>query len=97
MLEFDTPETVSVADIYLYDDGRGVRTPRGYRVEARTPGGWAGVEEVSRRPALPMGSALNRVRFKPVRTTALRFVFDHPLPEWAGASEIRLWPDTTTN
>ncbi len=96
-LEFASPETVGAAEIYLYDDGRGVRAPASYRVETRTGRTWTGVAEVSRIPEIPVGSSANTVRFEPVRTSAVRIVFDHPLPARAGVSEIRLWSELPTN
>jgi hypothetical protein len=97
MLEFDAPETVSAAELFLYDDGRGVRTPEAYRVDVRSDGGWVPVSETGRLPADPLGFAVNTVRFEPVTTDAVRITFDHPLPAWSGASEIRLWSDLPTN
>lgn len=95
--EFDDPVTVGAAEIFLYDDGRGVQTARSYRIEVRTAGGWTGVKETDRKPDQPLGAAVNTVQFEPVRTTAVRIVFRNPLPAWAGASEIRLWPELPTN
>jgi len=87
-VDLGTPKRVSTVELYVYDDGGGVKAPRRYDVQYWDGTGWRDVSERSRHPARPMGSARNVVRLTPVMTSRVRVIFEHALPAFTGVTEI---------
>ncbi len=91
-LEIELPgdRPLGRVDLYLYDDGGGVRAPRSYRIERWDGSGWKGVESPTYDPPGPAGGALNIVTFKPVTASRLRIIFRHTPASKSGVTEVEL-------
>lgn len=90
-VDFGVPTPVSDVRFHVYDDGGGVQTPAGYRLEYRDGDVWREVPGQRRVPERPVGNALNRVTFPPVTTTAIRLVFTNPEGAYVGVTELQAW------
>jgi hypothetical protein len=90
-LDFGQMRAVRQVDLYLYGDDRGVRAPRGYRIQYRAGDQWRDATVEYRLPEKPATSAVNVVRVTPVETDRLRIVFEHDAPAVTGVTEIMVW------
>jgi len=88
--DFPAPARVSEAEVYWYDDtGRGgCRIPASWRILYRSGSTWKEVENTT--PYTADKDRYNRVRFKPLRTTALRLEIQLPEKFAAGIHEWRV-------
>ena len=88
--DFAAPARVSETEVYWYDDtGRGrCRAPASWRILYKSGGAWKPVANT-----MPYGverDKFNRVRFQPVRTTALRLEVQLPENFAAGIHEWKV-------
>ncbi|OLF16753.1 MGH1-like glycoside hydrolase domain-containing protein [Actinophytocola xanthii] len=90
-VDFGVPTPVSDLRLHLYDDGGGVQTPAGYRLEYWDGATWREVPAQQRVPAVPAGNALNRVTFPSVTTSRIRVVFTNPPGARVGVTELGAW------
>jgi hypothetical protein len=49
---------------------------------------WVTVARADQRPEQPLGMARNDVGFEAVRTSRVRVLLEHPLPDVSGVTEI---------
>ncbi|TLP74025.1 MGH1-like glycoside hydrolase domain-containing protein [Maribacter sp. ACAM166] len=91
VIDFGTKMNIDKLDLYLYDDGRGIKTPKSYEIEYWLNGKWVKTEIDSINPKTPTGMAVNTVLIKPVMTDKIRIVFEHSLPAFTGLSEVMIW------
>jgi hypothetical protein len=75
------------------DDRGGVQPPASYTIETWTGSAWREVPDQVKTPALPVGSAINTVRFPRQTTTKFRVVFTHQGQARSGLTEILAWAD----
>ena len=92
-VDLGAPHPVTTVELYLFDDGRGVRAPKGYSVQYWNGAAWTDARVRSRHPAQPTGSAVNTVRIERVTTSRVRIVFEHALPGASGMTELMIWDD----
>jgi DUF1680 family protein len=85
--DFDQPQTVQSSKFYWFDDGPfgGCRIPAGYQLLYEKEGNWVPVE-VEQQDAITK-DAYNSIRFKPVKTKALRLEVKLPEKHSAGIHE----------
>jgi hypothetical protein len=88
---FAAPRRVSVLDLYLWGDGRGVKAPTSIAVQYWDGSAWRDATIESRDPDTPVVWARNRVRIAPVETARVRIVFEHDLPAYSGMTEVMIW------
>ena len=92
-VDLGVPQAVTTIELYLYDDGRGVRPPKRYTVQYWNGSGWDDAMVRSRQPEAPTGSAVNTVRIERIVTSRMRIVFEHALPGVTGVTELMIWSD----
>lgn len=92
-VDLGAPRAVTTIELYLFDDGRGVRAPKSYTVQYWNGSAWADPRVRSRGPTRPTGSAVNTVRIDRVMTSRVRIVFEHDLPGVSGMTELMIWGD----
>jgi len=92
-IDLGAPRAVTTIELYLFDDGRGVRAPKSYTIQFWNGGAWVDARVRSRRPATPMGSAVNTMHIERVMTSRIRVVVEHALPGVSGITELMIWGD----
>ena len=67
------------------------------KLETWTGDMWKKLEEVDAEPRRPKGGMANTLRFKPVKTSKLRVIFEHiGLPNVrSGVTEVEVWEKST--
>ncbi|MCD1259437.1 discoidin domain-containing protein [Paenibacillus athensensis] len=73
-VDFGAPQSFNQVNIYVFDDGGGVRPPASYEVQTWDGSDWTPVQNAVKTPATP-GAALNTANFDPVTATKMRVVF----------------------
>ncbi|SFD77224.1 Beta-glucanase, GH16 family [Paenibacillus catalpae] len=94
--DLNASASVSKAEIYLYDDGGGVKAPSSYNVQYWNGSSWTNASNQSKSPAAPTGSQMNTVTFTPVTTSKLRIVFTPQAGASSGVTEIKYYGSTDT-
>ncbi len=89
-IDLDRPREVGRIDLYLYDDGGGVRAPASYRIQSGDGSAWKDVEAPHLDPPRPAGGAVNVATFRPVTTGRVRIVFRHRAGSKSGVTEVEL-------
>ncbi len=81
--DFDEPRTIKSTDVYWFDDtGKGqCRVPKSWRAVYRDGAGWKPVDGAGDYEVAP--NKFNGMKFKPVKTTAVRLEVDLQ-PEFSG-------------
>jgi hypothetical protein len=87
-IDLGTPKTVRTIELYLYEDGRGIKAPRDYSLQIWNGGAWQEARVRSRVPGRPLASARNLVSIEPVSTSRVRVVLEHDLPAFSGITEL---------
>jgi hypothetical protein len=87
-IDLGTPKTVRTLELFLYEDGRGIKAPRAYSVHIWNGSGWQDARVRSRVPERPLGSARNLITLEPVATSRIRVLLEHDLPAWSGVTEL---------
>ncbi|GLX70579.1 hypothetical protein MU1_49250 [Paenibacillus glycanilyticus] len=95
--DFGSAVTRSSADLYLFDDGGGVKVPSNYKVQYWNGTAWADAASQTKSPAAPTGNQLNKVTFTAVSASKFRIVFTHQSGAKSGVSEISYGSDTSTD
>jgi hypothetical protein len=86
--DLEKPATLSVSQVYWYDDSGGCRLPKSWRILYRDGETWRPVENTSDYKTEP--NTYNRVKFKPVSTSALRLEVQLSPNASAGVLEWKL-------
>lgn len=86
--DLEKPATLSVSQVYWYDDSGGCRLPKSWRILYRDGETWRPVENTSDYKTEP--DTYNRVEFKPVSTSALRLEVQLSPNASAGVLEWKL-------
>jgi hypothetical protein len=94
-VDFGEEQQVRRLDLYLWGDDDGVGAPEAYSVEYWTGSDWKKTTVEKRTPERPTAMAKNTVLIEPVRTSEVRVVFEHALPNYAGLAELRVWSDNS--
>lgn len=89
-LTWSTPQHLSALDLYIYDDGGGVKPPESYTVQYWTGSAWEQVSNQTQSPLSP-SSGVNNVTFSSVNTLQLRVVFTHQSGAYSGLTEIKAY------
>jgi len=87
-IDLGTPKTVRTIELYLYEDGRGIKAPRDYSLQIWNGGAWQEARVRSRVPGRPLASARNLVAIEPVSTSRVRVLLEHDLPAFSGITEL---------
>jgi hypothetical protein len=90
-VDFGERKGVSRFDLYLYGDDNRVKAPKSYTIEYWDDNQWKKVNRKSMIPETPEAMALNKVVVEPVETSKIRIHFEHPLPDFAGVTELMIW------
>jgi hypothetical protein len=90
-IDFGEPKEIGRIELCLYDDHGGVQPPASYTVQTWEDSGWREIEGQLKTPALPVGSAVNTVRFPKLTITKFRVVFTHKGQARSGLTEILAW------
>ncbi|SFT13050.1 discoidin domain-containing protein [Paenibacillus sp. BC26] len=89
--DLSASSTVSQAQIYIYDDGGGVKAPASYNVQYWNGTAWTNAASQSKSPAAPTGGQVNTVTFTAVTTSKMRIVFTPQSGSASGATEIKYY------
>ncbi|MBP3966499.1 discoidin domain-containing protein [Paenibacillus lignilyticus] len=89
--DLSASSTVSQAEIYIYDDGGGVKAPASYNVQYWNGTAWTNAASQSKSPAAPTGGQVNTVTFTAVTTSKMRIVFTPQSGSASGATEIKYY------
>lgn len=89
--ELSSPQTISTASVYWYDDGPwgGCRIPQSWNVQYKdTDGNWKDVN--AKKAPTPVKNELNTIEFAPITTSAVRLNFQLPEKESCGVYEFSI-------
>jgi hypothetical protein len=87
-IDLGTPTTVRTIELYLYEDGGGIKAPRDYSLQIWKGNAWQDALVRSRVPERPLASARNVVTIEPVVTSRVRVLLEHDLPAKSGITEL---------
>jgi len=86
--DFGASVSKSSADIYVFDDGGGVRAPSAMAVQYWDGSAWANVASPAMTPAAPAANQKHTITFTAVSSSKFRVVFTHAAGARTGITEI---------
>lgn len=92
-IQFDLGSIKSVnrANLFIYDDSRGIQPPKDYTVQFWDGNDWVEVRGKNKLPEIPHPD-LNQCTFEEVHTSKIRLVFTHQSDEvFSGVYEVELY------
>ncbi len=91
-ITFDQVKSVHTAYVYLFVDGGGIQLPASFSIQYLEGKKWRNVSLTKQIPDDLLGNSLNIFRFKDVKTTGIRLVFEHKNEKaFSGIYELELY------
>jgi hypothetical protein len=90
-IDFGASKQFGRVELFLYDDGRGVRAPAAYDVQYFTNGQWQTIPGQQKSPVRPTGGTVNVATFPRISAAKVRIVFTHSGRARSGATELMIF------